>query len=909
MKRRSWLVLPLAVLLLAGCEVNLSEEKAQAVMEATGTVRLSIIDGTNTRTVLPSSFLAADSYEATLTSKEDSERSYKARSTRASLEFEDVKVGDYTLSVTGTLNGQTVSTGKADITVYANTENTATVQLEAVTGEGTGTVSVTLNWEDAVKSEGYFKDMYESGPLTIEFYKRVSLEDGESYEDTLLTAPQTAPDKAVSYTFTADDIPVSNGFIGFFKIKSGDEVVMELGFVDFQVYAGQTSVVDANDTDTFTVTQANAPAYASYVNVSGKYGDEDPEHSVTISVTAKGSRGNQLYSTLNITLYDSVTSVEAGSVELSGEVTGTGTTVDYTFTGLESGRKYRAEVYGTTKRGKITEVSKTSIVTKTLVTGITVDGTVPTSAVEYNDKMTFTASVTPDNATISSVEWKVSDSETLSLSQINNSAIIYAKKPGKATISVESTDTMKNGEKASAEVGEVTVNLSTPSVAVTTEKDSETAQSYISLQWSEVAYADSYEIYRSVNGGDATLLTTVVSTSYNDRDITAGWSYSYSVKATSTEYADYSSALSASSEEYTPSKPTITLVQPTIENLTLQIVKGTDPATSDITVTPESPVTLAIPAAIEGAEATKWYVNGQWVKDGTSVELTSDMKQVDGYDADANALTLEVTANGGKKYSKTIYFRVVSVLDTGVQEFALNEYIPVGTTGLSIKTTVLPTDATIKTLSYSSSDESVATVDSEGNVTILKNGTVTFTVKSSSGAETKKTTTVYTPITESVIMSLVTNYLKTNITAANSSFGGDWWGDWGSQQTYEANGTKVLSPYSATKNQNAGSITISSVTLSSSSMGDIIVKTGTALSVFADAGSGAGKTGYLGTDPLQYVAYNGTGTISVTLPYGQGTASISFPSQLDVINKSGTYRIEMTGKTAVEYSYSTYPLM
>ncbi len=906
MKRRSWLVLPLAVLLLAGCEVNLSQEKAQAVTEATGTVRLSIIDGTNTRTVLPSSFLAADSYEATLTSKEDEERSYKARSTRASLEFEDVRVGDYTLSVTGTLNGQTVSTGNTEITVYANTENTAAVQLEAVTGEGTGSVSVTLNWEDAVKSEGYFKDMYESGPLTIEFYKRVSSEDGESYEDTLLTDPQTAPDRAVSYTFTADDIPVSKGFIGFFRIKSGEEVVMELGFVDFQIYAGQTSVVDSNDSDTFTVTQANAPAYASYVNVSGTYGEEDPEHSVTVSVTAKGSRGNQLYSTLNITLYDSVTSVSAGTAEISGEVTGTDTTVGCTFTGLVSGRKYRAEVYGTTKRGKITEVSKINIVTKTLVTGITVDGTVPENAVEYNDRMTFTASVTPDNATVSSVEWSVSDSETLSLSQINNSAIIYAKKPGKATISVESTDAMKDGTKASKTLGEVTVNLSTPSVAVTTEKDSETAQSFISLQWNEVAYADSYEIYRSVNGADAELLTTVVSTSYDDRDITAGWSYSYSVKATSTEYTDYSSALSVSSEEYTPSTPTITLVQPTIENLTLQIVSGTDPAPADITVTPDSPVTLAIPAEIDGA-TTNWYVNGQLVKaDSTSVELTYDMKQVDGYDADANALTLEAVTADGTKYSKTIYFRVVSVLDTGVQEFTLGEYTPVGTTGLSIKTTVLPTDATIRTLSYSSSDESVATVDSEGNVTILKNGTVTFTVRSSSGAETKKTTTVYTPITESTIMNLVTNYLKTNITAANSSFDGDWWpGETASK--YNANGVSISSPEDAS--QKAGTLSISETTLTSSDMGSIKVKTSSGLSLWASDGGGTWKKGYLGTDPLQYVAYKGVGVISVTLPYGQGTASISFPSQLDVINKSGTYRIEMTGRSAVTYSYSSYPLM
>lgn len=895
--RKMILLILASLILLASCEVNLKEP-------ATVSVKLSIDDRSRTRTVTPNTFNAADSYTAVL--KNNSE-TYTASSTSGSIIFEDVKTGSYSITVTGTLNGQKVSEGTGSITVNANTDNTATVQLEAVENAGKGTVSVTFDWSEAVGTEGFFKDMYNQGEFTFEFYRRDTNGDG-SYTDTLLTSPQTAPLDATSYTFTVGDIPASEGFNGFFRIKQGDELVMDFGFALFNVYAGQISVADENDKDTFRITAANAPSYANTIHFTASYGGEDPETTVTISITGRGSDRKALYKTVSATLYDAATNAFVSNVALDGGLEDGVNSITHTFNGLTSGKKYRVDVVGMTQRGKKTNKSSAEVTTKVLVTGIEADK-ITTETLLYNGKLSLSANVLPSNATVNTVEWSTDNSDTLTLTPMGNDVLVFGNKPGTASLTVSSTDTMKSGEKAVKNLGTVKVILATPEIVITTEKDSETAQSYLSVSWTAIEWADSYEVWRSVNDGDAVLVAETANSSYDDEDITAGYSYRYKVRAKttlSTEETSYDSAFSSLSDSYTPVKPTITLVQPKMESLRLQIVEGTDPAPSDITVTPSKTAVLST-AAIEGAVSTEWYVNGKFVKSGTSVELSSDMPQVQDMDADSNALTLVATDADGKKSSATIYFRVVAVEDTGVEAFTLSEYTAVGTTGLSIKTRVLPYDATIQSITYSSSDTSVATVDSEGNITVLKNGSVTFTAVSVSGYKAEKTTYFYNALTEEMLMNLVTGWLKTELNAANNSFKyltwkHDWWTPSG--MTYTNTGITIKTSSGAS--QNAGSLTISGKTLGDSSTGTITANTTTSLSLWARDDGGAGN---LGSDPLQYVAHNGTGVITLTLPYGQGTATITFPEQLDVINKSGTYKIYMSKtNTSKTFSYSTYPV-
>ncbi len=896
MRKTKWFLLFLLALLMVSCEIKFAEP-------ATVSVKLSIDDRSRTRTVLPAEFKTADSYTATL---KNSENTYEASSDGSTISFSDVKVGNYTITVTGTLNSQKVSEGSGTITVSANTDNTATVQLNAVEDEGTGSISVTIDWSEAIKTSGFFKDMYNRGAFTFEFYRRDQNEDG-TYTDTLLTKPQTAEITDTSYIFKADDIAVSEGFQGFFRIKQGDDLVMDFGFAFYRVYAGQLSVADSNDADTFKITASNAPSYANSIHFKASYGEEDPETTVVMKITGRGSDSNELYSSVLVTLYDAQSNTVVKSDTVSGTLESSENEITYTFTGLTSGKTYRAEAVGITKRGKKTDRSSAEVTTKVLVTGIQAD-TLDNNTLSYNGKLTLSASVEPSNATIGTVEWSTDNSSSLTLTQMGNDVLLFGNKPGVAAVYVSSTDAMKNGEKAVKDIGSITVILASPEVIITTEQDSETAQSYISVSWSEVEWATSYEIWRSVNDAEAVLLAETENAGYDDKDITAGYSYRYKVKAKtteSTEELNLDSEFSALSDSYTPVKPTITLVQPTFESLKLQIVEGTDPAPEDITVTPSKKAVLSI-SEIEGASSTDWYVNGKFVKNGTSVELTSSMSQVQDMDADSNALTLVVTDADGNKSSATIYFRVVAVEDTGVEDFTLSEYIAVSTEGLSIKTNVLPYDATIQNLTYTSSDESVATVDENGNITILKNGTVKFTVTSASGKTAEHSTTFYNALTAETLMSLVTSYLKTNLSAADSNFSGDWWAL--SASTYDANGVSISSPKSTS--QSAGSLSISDTNIGNSSTGTVTIKTTSNLSLWAVDGGEWNKKGYLGTDHLKYVAYGGSGAITLTLPYGQGTATITFPEQLDVISKSGKYQIYMSksGKSET-YSYSLYPIL
>lgn len=82
--------------------------------------------------------------------------------------------------------------------------------------------------------------------------------------------------------------------------------------------------------------------------------------------------------------------------------------------------------------------------------------------------------------------------------------------------------------------------------------------------------------------------------------------------------------------------------------------------------------------------------------------------------------------------------------------------------GNSIKATVTlePTDATNKTVTYKSSNETIATVATDGTVKAIKPGTVTITATASSGKSATATITVY----EALVT--VTSLATSNVTSS-----------------------------------------------------------------------------------------------------------------------------------------------
>ncbi len=886
-------ILPLLIIsiaLLASCRAPDADTRAVVSRVEVGSYLI------NERTIAPADIKEPSYYEAEIS---DGINAYRSVSADGAFVFTDVFVGTYSVTVSGfdRKGGQKIwkSSGQDILTVSVNGSNSISVAMALINSEGTGSIKVRLDWSEAIKTAGLMKDAYDESAFSFEL---VQISDDGTKTPY---SSQSAEKGVTEYIYEDSSIPVSAGFTGYFNIyytkDNTDFLLMQTATAVFQVYAGQTSVPDDSDTELFIITSNNSPNYPNPPALSLSYGSENPETSITASWSSNADRYFQ-------TIYIECSNGEIAVVDASESSS-------YTFENLEKATSYTFVLYAKTKLGKETEKIEKSFATKVFVTSIDFDESIlPESFITNGDNFELEASINPENATLCKVLWSTSDSSVLeAVSASDKKAVFYAKKPGVVTITAIAADKGINGETISYEsTNAVSVHLCRPKAPDVIIIDGVISKE-ISLAWAEVPYAEGYKIYR--NGE---YLATVEDTEYSDAALIAGKSYSYSIEAINnslkTEDFDPTSEMSSSSEECTPVKPTITLIQPVLNNLRLELRAGEAIAKGAITVTPDAPAVISIPAAIDGAVEYSWFVNGILKKTSAdfdemnAITLTYDMPEVQDYDKDANSIMLRVKDSKGNYHSASAYFRVILVKDTGV-EISMDDHYSTALGTLKFNASVLPGDATMRELTYSSSNDDIASIDSEGVITIKKHGTVTFTAASSSGASNKKEIRFYNPITDAkALLNLMNADFYTVLHNADNQFKGDWWPGI-SAEKYSESGYSISSSHSVGVNQYTGSMSISNHVVSSAEYGDFVVSTTTSIVLYAKNGGGAG---YLGTDPLQYIGYsNGkassAGTIVITLPYSQGNATIGYNNIKIADGKSGSFEVTMPNQNAVTISY------
>ena len=337
------------------------------------------------------------------------------------------------------------------------------------------------------------------------------------------------------------------------------------------------------------------------------------------------------------------------------------------------------------------------------VTGVTLD---KTSAELYvGDNTSLVATVAPANATNKAVTWTSSDT---SVATVSNSGVVNATKVGTATITVTTVD---GSYKATCAV---TVKAPEPVI---------TAVTGVTLN------KTSAELYV---GDNTSLVATVAPANATNKAVT--WTSS-----------DTSVATVSNSGVVNAIKAGETII-------TVTTADGSYKVTCVVTVKAQEPVTVAATGVSLNKTSAEMYVGDStslvatvtptnatnkgvtWTSSDESVATVSNQGVVTALKTGTSTITA-TTKDGSYKATCTVTVKAPEPATIAVTGVTLNLKISTMQVGdsLNLVATVLPTNATIKTLKWTSSDTSVATVSEQGIITAVKEGKTTITVSTLDG--------------------------------------------------------------------------------------------------------------------------------------------------------------------------------
>ena len=328
------------------------------------------------------------------------------------------------------------------------------------------------------------------------------------------------------------------------------------------------------------------------------------------------------------------------------------------------------------------------------VASVTLDST--SIILEEGESRNLTATVSPSNAENKTVLWTSSNSSVASVKE----GLVTALKPGSATITVKTED---GGKTATCQV---TVNKRIyPVTGVTLDKTSAT-----------LTEGDEFVLTATVNPSNATNKTVTWSSSdktvatVSDGKVTA----LKAGKATITVKTEDGGKTATC--EVTVNAKVYPVTGVTLDRSSLELTEG-DAAVLTATITPSN-------------ASNK---NVIWSSSASSVASVDNAGKVTALKPGSATITV-TTEDGGKTATcrVTVNKRIYPV--TGVTLDKTSATLTEGD-DLTLTATVNPSNATNKTVTWSSCDKTVATV-SDGKVTALKPGSATITVTTEDGGKT-----------------------------------------------------------------------------------------------------------------------------------------------------------------------------
>ena len=431
------------------------------------------------------------------------------------------------------------------------------------------------------------------------------------------------------------------------------------------------------------------------VNITSANGSNTVNAGDTLQLTAKVSPSNA--SDTSVTWSSSSTGI--AKVSTTGLVTGVaaGTAV---ITAKANDGSNKSATFTVTVTKKVIKVTKISLSASTLLT-----------KVGCTEKIT--ATVTPTNADNRAVTWSSSAPTVASVDQSGN---IIAKSVGNATITVKAKDgsgvtatcwvNVTDIKVTSITLNKTTLNIKTGATEQLTAKVQPTDATNSKVTWSSnkptVAEVDQTGMITAKKEGSAVITVTAQDGS--------GKTATCQVNVTDIKVSGIT--LSAS-----------TLAMQTEDVKQLSVTN----------ITPANATNKAL----------KWESKNTWVA------TVDDSGNVTAKNPGEATITVTAADNGGAQATckVTVTERTAPVIKvTQIQLSQTRASLNEGKE-LQLTATVLPANATNQSLTWSSSVEGVATVDSTGKVTAIKAGTtvITATAKDDSGISASCTVQVTVP--------------------------------------------------------------------------------------------------------------------------------------------------------------------